>query len=334
MKIILIVLLIILIFLIGFCTFAFYRIHIAHKEQFKRAEYDSFNYDWWLTYSDFSSQYPREMLHIPSGSYMLTGFLYGMENEKGLIIISSGHRNAPEVCLQNMKYFVDNGWRVLCYDYTGYYNSEGKSMIDYTQAVRDLEAVLSFLEKKEQLKDIPIFLYGHSLGAYTSAAVLRFHHRVRAVVSASGFDKPIEQWGYSIKRFTGKMGTVLGAMAGIYLRIVFGKDTVRFSAVDGINSTDIPVFVISGTADVYYGGKSPIYRKKDKITNPNCKYILMDADRHNGHFEYMLTDKALDYQKLCLEKKISSIDKWIIMEQDKEYFDKINAFFLAALHKG
>lgn len=320
---------IILIFLIGFCI---YKINSAHMEQFKRADYNNFSYNWFLTYSDFSLQYPRETLHIPSGKYILNGFLYGLENKKGLIIISSGHRIATEASLQNMKYFVDKGWMVLCYDYTGYYNSEGESMIDYIQSVKDLDSVLYYLEKTERFADIPFLLYGHSLGAYTSAAVLRFRHRVSAVVSASGFDKPIEQWNYSIKRFTGRLGIILGGMAGIYLYIAFGKDTIRFSAVNGINSTDIPVLVVSGVADEYYGGKSPIYIKRNKIMNPNCMFMLMENDRHNGHFDYMLTDKALNYQKLCRENKVSSVDKWIIMEQDMIFYDKINAFFMSALH--
>jgi pimeloyl-ACP methyl ester carboxylesterase len=219
---------------------------------------------------------------------------------------------------------------VLCYDYTGYYSSEGKNMTDYTQAVRDLDAVLTYLETSNRFNQIPILLYGHSLGAYVSAAVLIFHHKITAVVAASGFDKPVEQWNYSVKRFSGRLGTILGAMAAIYLRVVFGKDTVRFSAVDGINSTNIPVLVISGTEDVFYGGKSPVYIKQDKITNPNCRYILMDQERHNGHCDYMLTDRALDYKKLCQENKISSVDKWLIMESDQHYFDQVHAFFLSA----
>jgi hypothetical protein len=122
-------------------------------------------------------------------------------------------------------------------------------------------------------------------------------------------------------------------MASIYLYIAFGKDTIRFSAVNGINSTNIPVLVVSGVADEYYGGKSPIYVKRDKIMNPNCMFMLMENDRHNGHFDYMLTDKALTYQKLCHENKVSSVDKWVIMEQDMNFYDKINTFFLSALHK-
>jgi hypothetical protein len=60
--------------------------------------------------------------------------------------------------------------------------------------------------------------------------------------------------------------------------------------------------------------------------------MLMQNDRHNGHFDYMLSDTALDYQKLCRDNKVISVDKWIIMEQDIKFYDKINTFYLSALH--
>lgn len=332
MNAILILFLAALVFIVSFCTFAFYKISNAHGEQFKRADYDNINNNQSLTYSDFCLQYPRETLKILSGAYKLQGYLYGIKNKNGLIIISSGHRVSTEAYLLDMKYFVDNGWTVLCYDYTGYYKSERKNMTDYTQAVKDLDAVLSYLEKSKRFNPMPILLYGHSLGAYVSTAVLTFHHKISAVVAASGFDKPIEQWNYSVKRFSGRMGTILGTLAAIYMYIIYGKETVRFSAVDGINSTNIPVLIISGTEDEYYGGKSPVYLKKDNIMNPNCSYILMDKVRHNGHSDYTLTDKALDYQKLCKEKEISSVDRYLISEHDINYFDRINSFFLSSIN--
>ncbi len=240
----------------AFCLIVLWRIARAHREQFKRADAPENQPEEQITYADFSRAYPRETLHIPSGNNTLCGFLYGACNRRGLIVISSGHRVSAQAYLQNMKYFVDRGWMVLCYDYTGYYASEGKTMIDYGQAVHDLDAVLSFLEQTERFEELPILLYGHSLGAYVSAAVLLFHHRVSAVVAASGFDQPAEQWGYSVKRFSGWLGGILGPMAAFYLRVAFGKETVRLSSVDGINAVDIPVLVVSGTQDEYYGGES------------------------------------------------------------------------------
>lgn len=82
MKIIFLLFVAVLIVLIGCCILAVYNINSAHKEQFKRADYDDLSNNGVLTYSDFSSQYPRETLSIPSGKYMINGFLYGIEQKR------------------------------------------------------------------------------------------------------------------------------------------------------------------------------------------------------------------------------------------------------------
>ncbi|MDF2543865.1 MAG: dipeptidyl aminopeptidase/acylaminoacyl-peptidase-like protein [Herbinix sp.] len=99
--------------------------------------------------------------------------------------------------------------------------------------------------------DMPILLFGHSLGAYASTAVLQYEHNIAAVVSASGFDDSKEQWEYSVKRYTGLLGTVLKPYSGILMSLKFGE-MAHFSAIDGINSTNIPVLIISGTTDEFY----------------------------------------------------------------------------------
>lgn len=110
-------------------------------------------------------------------------------------------------------YFVDNGWMVLCYDYTGCYDSEGNSMVGYVQAPKDLNAEIHYVESEAQFDNIPILLFGHSLGAYASTAVLQYGNDITAVVAALGFDDPKEQWEYSVKRLTGR--SLLEAYAGI-----------------------------------------------------------------------------------------------------------------------
>lgn len=331
MKELFIALLILGVLVVAFCMVTLILIHRAHKEQFSRADYKKTSDPNAMTYDDFASAYPREIVQIQSGENMLKGFLYRSKTENGLVIISSGHRCSTECYLTDMQYFVDHGWTVFCYDYAGYYNSEGKEMIDYIQAVKDLDSVLAYFEEDKYWSNIPHFLYGHSLGAYASTAVLNFKHTITAVVAASGFDKPVEQWSYSVKRFSGALGNILGRLAGIYLRVLFGKDTVDFSAIKGINANSIPVLVISGTQDEYYGGESPIYAKKDQVTNPKCSFILMQQEGHNGHSNYTLSDRAVEYQKRCKEEEPSQIDKWLCMEYNPLYYDRVHQFFLDAL---
>lgn len=315
---------------ITFSILAFIGVNIAYKQVFSRADYDEYDMNKYLRYQDVSEAYPRETIQIPSGDNKLTGFLYGTDSTKGIIIVSPGHRDPNDIKLYEITYFVEEGWMVLCYDYTGCYNSVGDSMVGYTQATKDLNAVLNYVEVEKRFMDIPILLFGHSLGAYASASVLQYEHKVTAVVAASGFDDPKEQWEYSVKRSTGIFGTLLKPYAGIYMDIKFGAES-HLSAIDGINTTDIPVLVISGTDDEYYGRESKIYERQDKITNTNCTFWLMDEENHEGHYDYFLTNEAIDYQEKVRSGAITTIDKKLYMEHDTVIMVQINAFYLNAL---
>lgn len=326
-TIFIIVIFIIVIFnLVGFVG-----VHVAHNQVFSRADYDEYDSTKYLTYNDIDSTlYPRETLRINSEENVLTGFLYGADSTKGLIVVSPGHRDANDIKLYEIMYFVDEGWMVLCFDYTGCYNSEGKSMVGYVQAPKDLNAVLSYIETEARFDNMPILLFGHSLGAYASTAVLQYNHNVVAVVAASGFDEPKEQWEYSVKRSTGIFGNLLKPYAGIYMDIKFG-DEAYLSAIGGINSTDIPVLVISGTEDEFYGGESKLYERRHAVTNKNSQFLLMDKEGHNGHYNYFLTAQALKYQEKVNSSGITKLDKSLYMEHDRGFMEYINKFYLKAL---
>ena len=60
-------------------------------------------------------------------------------------------------------------------------------MVGYIQAVKDLDAVLTYVENEERFQNTPLFLFGHSLGGYATAAVLQEGHEVDAAIVASGF---------------------------------------------------------------------------------------------------------------------------------------------------
>lgn len=319
---------------LAYSVIAISAIAIAHSAVFRRADYEEYNTDKYLLYTDLEeSKYSREEIKIPSGQNILTGYLYGTNSEQGLIVVSPGHRDPNDVKLYEIMYFVDAGWMVLCYDYTGCYNSEGSSMVDYTQSVHDLDAVLNYVEVNVRFQGLPVMLFGHSLGAYASAAVLQYGHDVSAAVIASGFDMPAEQWEYSIERYTGAFHYLLLPYTKLFITLNYG-DEANLSAVDGINVTDIPVLVISGTDDVYYGGASPIYEKQEKIVNPNCSFRLMEEPGHCAHYEYFLTDAALAYQKQADSGLVEGrIDKSLYAEHDIAFMDSLHTFYLSAINE-
>lgn len=317
-----------------FCIIALLGITIAHNMVFKRYDYDQYDSEHYLLYSDLDENlYPRETLSIQSNENTLTGFLYGTDNTKGLLVISPGHSDANDIKLYEIMYFVDAGWQVLCYDYTGSYNSQGDNVNGYTQSVHDLDAVLDYVEVDHRLQNIPIMLFGHSLGAYASAAVLQYNPNVSAAIIASGFDTPNEQWTYSIERYTGIMHSILTPFTKLFITLKYGEEQ-NLSAIAGINSTDIPILVISGIEDEFYGGESPIYKKRKQITNPNCRFVYKNTPNHNGHYDYFLSDTALAYQALVKgDSYTGKIDKVLYNQHDLNFMDELNQFLLESIIK-
>lgn len=288
---------------------------VAHSIVFSRADYNEYNSNINLTYEDLdSTRYPRQQIHFMSGKNELSAFLYQSENSKGLIVVAPGHRDPNDVKLYEIRYFVDTGYSVVCLDYTGCFTSSGKNMVGYSQSVYDLDALLTYIEQDSSWREQPLFLFGHSMGGYAVSAVLQFDHNIEKVVSASGFDTPEEQWQYSVKRYTGFFFPIIKPFNSLFINMKYGDDK-NLSAVDGINSVTIPVLVISGTDDVFYGGKCPIYDRQDEITNQNCTFMLMEKENHNGHYDYFLTDAALEYQE---QNPTTSVNKELYREHDSE----------------
>lgn len=177
-------------------------ITVIHGKVMSKCTYDEYKSGMYLVYDEVAANYPREKIQVPSGENNLSAYLYGKDNKKGLIVVSPGHRDANDVKLYEIMYFVDAGYQVICFDYTGCYTSEGDTFGKYTQAVYDLDAILTYCDNNVAFSDMPVYLFGHSLGGYATGAVLNYDHRVDAAVVASGFDCAKEQWECSVKRFT------------------------------------------------------------------------------------------------------------------------------------
>lgn len=52
---------------------------------------------------------------------------------------------------------------MLCFDYTGCYGSQGENMVGYVQAVKDLDAVLTYVENEERFQNMQDFLWSCDL---------------------------------------------------------------------------------------------------------------------------------------------------------------------------
>lgn len=292
LRIVLIVL-IALILLFGVIPLAIVTVYM--RKNFTRYEYADDRLTCDYRYSHYQAEYPRQDISFKSGKNTLRGHIYGASNTKGLIVFAHGIGTGHESYIEILLSLVDRGWVVLAYDATGSCESDGDSTVGLVQSALDLDSALTFAESDPRLKDLPMFVMGHSWGGYASAAVLNFDHDVRGCVTMSGYDSPIREISETGAKLLGGRYKIIDFYITVYSRMKFGKN-YDLKAVDGINKADIPVLVVHGSNDrtVRYDGAAIINQKK-KIKNKKVKYKVMKERGRRGHNTYLFSKKAIKY---------------------------------------
>ena len=324
---------------------SFVMVHSMYSKNFVRAEIPE--YSGWLQYDDLNG-YDRTMVEFQSGDNLLTGYIYGEENTKGLVVIAHGLGGGAESYMAETVYFVDEGWKVFAYDCTGSYRSEGDSTVGLPQSALDLDAALGYVE--EQNWNLPLMLYGHSWGGYAVGAVLNYNHNITAAASVSGYATPMELLDEQSGEIIGWLSKVLYPFEMVYQKVRF-DDAADLSAVEGINKSGIPVMIIHGTEDqeIKYDGAA-IIAHKDDITNPQVVYKICDTEGHDGHNNLFMSDESQAYvdeinaEYLELNEKYqgeipdeekdkfyADVDKFHTSSLDMEFMDEVNTFFMNSL---
>lgn len=318
---------VLLVFFVLFSIISLVFIKINFDDLFGRTEKG--DYTAYLRYEDVKEEYDRELLSFQSGENKLQGYLYGMDNTKGLVVISHGLGGRAESYFSETLYFVENGYQVFAYDNTGCYLSEGKNSVGLSQSVIDLDAALTYIEGEPRFEGLPVLLYGHSWGGYAVTAIFNYEHDITAAVSVAGFNKPMEmilEWTKDM------MGTGLAYVEQpyiyLYQKFLFGKNA-NMSALDGINRVSTPILLIHGSEDTtvgFDGAGTIAYR--DKITNPNVQYMVCDGEKQNDHNQLYQSLAAITYLDELDEAYAKVYDQY-----DGEVPDEVRAEFFAGIDK-
>jgi alpha-beta hydrolase superfamily lysophospholipase len=346
LKTILIILLLVLLasFITGYIITA-----SQMKKFFPRYEKIAPEFNAGYQYDHYEAEYPRQEVSFRSGDNVLKGYIYGLNNDKGVIVFAHGLGGAhDDRYLPLITALVDRGWRIFAYDATGSGTSEGKGTIGLAQSDIDLDRALNYVENNSVFANMPIFVMGHSWGGYASAAVLNFDHKVKASVSMSGYNSPMSMLCEQVDEMYGDKSFLVYPFLWTYNKIHAGR-YASLTAVDGINKSNIPVLIIHGDNDEvikYYG--SSIISQQGRIKNRNAEYYTFETegkDSHNGYFctsdyhEYFKTELKEKYDEAAnannndeWAKYIASVDKEKYSTVNPDLVDMIDDFFIKQLN--
>lgn len=300
-----------------------------------------------ITYARSGSNSARTRVYFDSGENRLSGYLYEAQSPKGLIIIAPGMNSNSDSHLAEIIFFAEKGYAVLAYDSTGVCESEGNSRVGLQQSKRDLLAAIFYAQNDSELKSLPIYLYGHSLGGYAVAAVL-CEADVEAAICLSGFDSPVQTMHGKAKEYIGVIADIEYPFLYLQNRFTFGDDADA-TAVESINSVDTPILICRGDNDDTIPYDLSVYSHEDEITNGNASFMEVDEKYRDGHVYMWLSEESAKYMsevqdeyrdlsdvyggdipQRVLDDFYSGIDVKKAMELDKDFMNKILDFMQSA----
>ena len=227
----------------------------------------------------------------------LVGYRYYLEdvNAKGVVVIAhgfggGGHNSYMDVAY----YFARNGYDVFAYDATGNDESEGTVRKGLPQGVADLSCAIDYLQNIDQLKNLPIMLWGHSWGGYSVSAVLNYHPEVKAVASVAGFNQSGDMIRAQGEQVVGGFAELTMPYVNSIERIRIGK-YASATAMDGFANSNCGVFITHSSDDttvpIKYG--YDVYYKQ-YAGNQRFQFVKYE---NKGHTNILYSETYLNYLK-------------------------------------
>ncbi len=212
-----------------------------------------------------------------NGKKKLKGWFWNEEGKTGLVVVSHGMGVSVDYYMPEILAFTDKGYKVFAYDYSGYGESEGR-FLGFETAVEDLKCAIDFAYDDS----LPLVLFGHSMGAYASAAVGQItDKKIAATILAAPFTSPKD----AVKELTSankKIGKLMTFAAEVTRGVMFGKHG-NLEAAKGILAANAPTLILQGANDkeVTVSGCA-LYSKRNELP-PFVKSVLISDEGSDGH---------------------------------------------------
>ena len=108
----------------------------------------------------------------------LVGYIYSIKSQqnKGIFVFSHGYGGGGHHCYLDLIHAIcEQGYYVFAYDMTANDESQGHGMKGFTQGMLDCDRAISYVEALNEYQSLPLYLCGHSMGAYSVSTALSFH---------------------------------------------------------------------------------------------------------------------------------------------------------------
>ena len=281
--------------------------------------------------SDFPSLVKEKHTFRSYNKNKLIGYIYHQKTpqNKGIFVFCHGYGGGGHHCyLDLINTVVKQGYYVFAYDATANDESEGNDIRGFTQGLLDADKALSYVESLKQYKDLPLYLMGHSWGAYSASNALDFHPRVKGLIAFSGFNVSYSIFEANGEIYAGEqskefLSYIIDREESIFGKIAFHTAVETFKKTKAkvviVHSGDDSTVPISAGYDLYY----PLFKNKK-----NFMFIRFNTRGHGEIFytpegkKYITTiNKSYSqYQKDNKEASIEDKEKYLKKLIDRKKF--------------
>jgi alpha-beta hydrolase superfamily lysophospholipase len=251
----------------------------------------------------------------------LTGVLFqGSEGEKrGIFVLAHGFGNASHrTYLPLIEALCGRGFLVFAYDSAGVEASEsGEGPRGLPRGVMDLESAILHAKGLPEAEELPLYLAGHSWGAYSVGCALSLFPETAGAVLFAGFDRSEDMLLHFAKKYAGPMAYLGYPFIRAYEESQFPPRYTALSAKEGIQNATCPVLIVGAEGD-------------ETVPHPVGFDLFRDAFEGNGRVTLLLREgrdhKNLFYSDSAIAHRAALRQRWE-REGKKSAFD---AYFAAA----
>lgn len=246
---------------------------------------------------DFGCPYRR--VSFESGGKALQGYLFG-EGES-LVVMAAGLGNSACHYSPQIRYFQAAGKRVFAFDYTGCYESEGRSCRGFPQALDDLRAALRFLRENDLFGSKYLCLFGHSMGGYAVCSILS-ECAADAAVSVGGINSAMEATISGVYHFFGRLAFLHYPFLYAYQCLRFGRRALLREAIDGAQDARA-LLLVNGVNDwIAPLDRASVISHVHQVRNSGVQCLLWGEEGRDGHADLLFSDRPEDANPLLMRR--------------------------------
>lgn len=230
-------------------------------------------------------------------------------------------------------YFTSNNYYCFTYDACGNDLSEGYCVNGLPEGVKDLDFALNHTKDIKEYVGLPVYLIGHSYGAYSVLNVLNYHQEVKGVVAFAEFNDSMDLIEYYGSRVLNNSSKILIPYFKLYEKIKFGNKYTNISGISGIEKSNAKILIVHSMDDTVVPVTAGFSDFKEKFEENDRINFITYNNRGHGYLFY--TDNSSKYREELnklyvkyVEENNKKFNAEVKNEFMEKYLDKKKCFEL------